>query len=405
MAIQFDNTNTGVATLKPATSGTLALTLPSADGTNGQALTTNGSGQLSFSTVGGGGLTGFTAAESTAAPNATVSVDSLTAAAASANADVAFVAKGTGATLAAVPDSAAAGGNKRGTYATDWQKTRTVAAQVASGAYSTIGGGLDNKASGSANVVGGGSGNTASNDNSTVGGGTNNLASGSESTIGGGISNTSSSGATTISGGQSNTASGIKSTVSGGQSNTASSVYSTISGGLANTAGSGYSFISGGSYGTTRSIVGYHVFPACSTPIASAVGVSQAGLLVLGTQTTDATATVLRSDTSAAGTTNQVILPNNAAYYFKGSITAGVTGGGNSSMWSFEGGIKRGANAAATTLINSVTNLVAQDAGASAWVVALSADTTNGGLAVTVTGQASTTIRWVCKIETTEMTF
>jgi hypothetical protein len=55
MAIQFDNTNTGVATLKPATSGTLTLTLPSADGTSGQALTTHGSGQLAFSTGGGGG--------------------------------------------------------------------------------------------------------------------------------------------------------------------------------------------------------------------------------------------------------------------------------------------------------------------------------------------------------------
>jgi hypothetical protein len=113
----------------------------------------------------------------------------------------------------------------------------------------------------------------------------------------------------------------------------------------------------------------------------------------------------LTSNTSAATTNNQVILPNNSAYYFRGSITSGVTGGGNSAMWSFEGGIKRGANAASTTLIQSVINPVAADSGASTWIVALSADTTNGGLAVTVTGQASTTIRWVCKIETTEMTF
>jgi hypothetical protein len=35
----------------------------------------------------------------------------------------------------------------------------------------------------------------------------------------------------------------------------------------------------------------------------------------------------------------------------------------------------------------------------------LTADTTNGGLAVTVTGQAGTTIRWVCKLETTEVTY
>ena len=66
---------------------------------------------------GGGGLTNFTEAESTASPNATVSVDSLTAAAAATNADVALVAKGTGATLAQVPDGTSAGGNKRGTYA------------------------------------------------------------------------------------------------------------------------------------------------------------------------------------------------------------------------------------------------------------------------------------------------
>jgi len=50
-------------------------------------------------------------------------------------------------------------------------------------------------------------------------------------------------------------------------------------------------------------------------------------------------------------------------------------------------------------------NRVASSAGATAWVVALSADTTNGGLAVTVTGAASTTIRWVCRAETCEVTF
>ena len=48
MAIQFDNTNTGVVTLKPAASGTLTLTLPSADGTANQVIATDGSGNLSF---------------------------------------------------------------------------------------------------------------------------------------------------------------------------------------------------------------------------------------------------------------------------------------------------------------------------------------------------------------------
>jgi hypothetical protein len=75
-------------------------------------------------------------------------------------------------------------------------------------------------------------------------------------------------------------------------------------------------------------------------------------------------------------------------------------------LWIFVGVIKRGAGVGKTVLVGTpLLNLVAQDAGASTWAVALAADATNGGLKVTVTGQAATTIRWVCKIETTEMTY
>jgi hypothetical protein len=146
--------------------------------------------------------------------------------------------------------------------------------------------------------------------------------------------------------------------------------------------------------------------PACAHPITTTQGITQAGILVLARETTNATATVLASDASAAGTTNQIILPNNSAYYFKGSVIANVTGAANGASWSFEGAIMRGANAGSTVLIDTPSvNRVASSAGATAWSVALSADTTNGGLAVTVTGAASTTIRWVCKAETTEVTF
>lgn len=51
MAIQFDNTNTGVLTLRPGTSGSYGLTFPSADGANGQVLSTGGGGGLSFINV------------------------------------------------------------------------------------------------------------------------------------------------------------------------------------------------------------------------------------------------------------------------------------------------------------------------------------------------------------------
>jgi hypothetical protein len=128
--------------------------------------------------------------------------------------------------------------------------------------------------------------------------------------------------------------------------------------------------------------------------------------LLLGRQTTDATATVLTSDTSAASTTNQVILPNNSAYSFSGEVIAGVTAAGATARWTIGGAIKRGADAASTTMVGTPTVTRTHNDGASnSWVVAVTADTTNGGIAVTVTGAAATTIRWVCRIDTTEMTY
>jgi len=350
-------------------------------GTNAYVLTSNGT-TATWAAAAGGGLTGFTAAESTTAPNATVYVDSLTSSAASTNADVAFVAKGTGATLAQVPTSTTAGGNKRGSYATDWQKGRDNVTEVASGSYSTVSGGYSNTASGAGSAVAGGGWDF---------GGAPNTASGMSAFIGAGVSNTTSGKNAGVVGGDGNTSSGQNAFVGGGKNNNANASHASVI---------------GGSYGNARSIIGNKVAPASFSPIANANGITQSALLVLGVATTDATATVLRSDTNAATTTNQVILPNNSAYYFRGECIAGVTGAGDTKGWYIEGIIKRGANAAATSIVGTatVTSLYA-DAGAATWAVTATANVTNGGLAITVTGQAATTIRWVCQIRTTEMTY
>jgi hypothetical protein len=231
-------------------------------------------------------------------------------------------------------------------------------------------------------------------------GGAKNIASGAGSFIGGGGLN--SSGLPSWG----NTASGLNSSSVGGQGSTASGNYSFVGGGFINAANSTYSAILGGTYGTTRSIIGNAVFPAHGNPIAESNGVSQSALLVLGVQTTDATATALRSNSSAASGVNQVILPNNSAYFFRGEVISGKTGGGDTKGWTIEGVIKRGANAASTALVGTPTVVSTYaDAGASTWVIAVTADTTNGGIRVTFTGQASTTIRTVCQIRTTEMTY
>jgi len=255
-------------------------------------------------------------------------------------------------------------------------------------------------------VVAGGNVNYATAPHGVVSGGNLNTNTGEASTISGGSQNSASNATSTVSGGANNSASGDTATVSGGQSNSASGTRSITAGGNSNTSNGIESAVIGGARGTTRSITGNFVTPASSAPIASVSGVTQSARLVLGVATTDATATVLRSNTSAAGTTNQVILPNNSAYVFQGTCIANVTGGSTTSGWKYEGVIKRGANAASTTLVAAVTpTVIAQDLAAATWVLAITADTTNGGIAVTVTGAAATTIRWVSRIETTEVTF
>lgn len=253
----------------------------------------------------------------------------------------------------------------------------------ATGAYSFIGGGGD--AGTAANR------NTASGDWATIVGGYSNTAAGNQAFVGGGFSNSAGAGQATVSGGSSNNITGQLASIIGGNLNTASALLSSVL---------------GGQRGTTRAIVGNAVIPAHASPFGAGGGLIQSAILLLGRQTTDATATVITSDTNAASATNQIALPINSAYFFKGEVIAGVTAAGDTKGWSIEGVIKRATTAASTALVGTptVTSLYA-DAGAATWSVAVAADTTNAALKITVTGAASTTIRWVAQIRTTEMTF
>ena len=263
--------------------------------------------------------------------------------------------------------------------------------------HGVVVGGGNNQATGSYSYIGGGG------DAGTAG--NRNVASGDWSVVGGGFKNTATQTYSSVLGGISNNSTGNASAVVGGNGNNATNTQAFVGGGTGNLANGAYSSVFGGVNGTTRGTSGVQVFPACVNPLSGA-GCSQSSLLILAKQTTDATATVITSEGGAASTTNQVILPNNSAYYFRGEVISGVTGGGNTKGWFIEGVIKRGANAASTALVGTptVTSNYA-DAGAAAWTIAVTADTTNGGLAVTFTGQLATTIRTVCQIRTTEMTF
>jgi phosphotransferase system HPr-like phosphotransfer protein len=264
--------------------------------------------------------------------------------------------------------------------------------------HGVVVGGGNNQATGSYSFIGGGGdAGTAAN---------RNVASGDWSAVVGGYTNSISSAGfgSAILGGTRNSITNSQAVICGGDLSTASGYNSFIGGGYFNTTSGALSTILGGSGGSTRSI--YGAFNYAATYNATR-GDSQIGIYVLSkASTTDATPTVLTTNFASPSGSNQVILPNNAAYHFKGSVIANVTGAANGAAWRIEGAIMRGANAASTVLIGTPTvDRIGTTAGAAAWVVTATADTTNGGLAVTVTGAASTTIRWVAKLETTEVTF
>lgn len=181
------------------------------------------------------------------------------------------------------------------------------------------------------------------------------------------------------------------------------------------TASGNYSFSAG--YASTASVaysvaIGSYAIANIAGKIALSGGAiaaaadSQSGYFVLRRGTTDATATTLNSGVGnpASGATNQVILPDNSAFAFTGTVVARqqAAGGTASAAWKIEGLIRREGSAGTTTLVASTVTAIDNTPG---WALALSADTTNGGLAITATGAAATNIRWVAAVQTSEVTY
>ena len=197
-------------------------------------------------------------------------------------------------------------------------------------------------------------------------------------------------------------ATGPWATVSGGNTNVASGYHATVIGGSTNLADNIASTVLGGRYGTTRGIRGAAVFGGYGNQITSTQGTSQSGLYILAEQTTDATATDLKTDNqSSSSTANQIVLPNGGAYAFHGTIVGreASSSGTECAAWKVEGLIRREGSAGTTVLVNSATTVLNN---APSWDMSLSANTSLGCLKIEVTGAAKT-IRWVATIQTTEL--
>ncbi len=259
--------------------------------------------------------------------------------------------------VAQLPDSAATGGNARGANAVDLQTLRTAATQVASGTYAVITGGRRNTAS--------------------------------------------AEGAAVV-GGESNAATGQFSFVGSGSSNSATNLRAAVLGGSDNVANGEYSWVPGGYFAGTRGIFGRGAWAGGRI---AATGDAQSGEHPLLRQTTDATATRLTADNAVAGAANTINMPNFSTYAGTLTIAAKAAGGTAAATFRVSVSAVRG-NGAGTVVVyeGAGTGILpaASNGTGSAWRLDIAADTTNGGIAVTVTGAAATTINWSARFSNVE---
>jgi hypothetical protein len=338
-------------------------------------------------------------------------------------------------------------GNARGKYAVDLQIRRHTATEVASGDHSTIAGGYRNTASGDFSTIGGGWWNTVSGDYSSIAGGLWNTASGENSTIAGGVQNTVSGNYSTIGGGGHNTVSGDYSTIGGGgdnntvsgersyigngannevggdlsyigngedneasglgsyigngenneasgdggyigngANNEAGGYLSYIGNGANNTASGNYATITGGK-DTKADKYGQHAFASGSF---AAQGDAQTSLFVVRNETTTNASTVLYLD----GNSEDMTIPVNTTWAYRIIVVArSGNGAGNSAAWEITGLIDR--TFLGTPNVTTVQNTPG-------WTNP-SVILTGNNMQVQVQGASGTTMRWVARVEITEV--
>ena len=266
-----------------------------------------------------------------------------------ANISAVITPKGSGAFIAGPrPDGTAAGGNARGSYASDLQIARNVSAQVASGTSASVVGGMANTASGTYATAGGyGASATA------------------------------------------------ESTVALGSSPTASGLWSVALGRYASASG-----VAAVALGRDCAAV-LPVQIALGGQLFGAVGDNQTFVITLRNSTASTTPVVLFAD--SGGT--RLSLPNDTLWSFT-IMVAGTTATGTSQRYAykFEGIISRGTTAGSTTMPVAATKTVIFEHDAAADATA-TADTTNGALSITITPANATATRWSATVICNQLGF
>jgi hypothetical protein len=318
------------------------------------------------------------------------------------NVNIVIQPSGNGSFSLQVPTGTTAGGNARGANCIDLQTTRNAATQVASGS-NAVAIGANNTATSDANgSVAIGVSNTATYGNAVaIGYGNsaayNNIAIGESN-------NATNEGAIAI--GRAVTSSGYYSQVIGTNS-VASNNYSTAIG--MNVTSSGGSGVALGNNANDQSRTGTLVYAVGQW--ASKSG-QQIGFSILGAVSTTTGANRLTSDGGAAGSHNIINLINNEALAIDKIliIVRDTTTGDQASFYLSPGiSVRRGATASTTALVGTPAWTMGGNTGGgsvsamTASSIGLSADTTNGGINLSVTCGTTNSTDILAKIEFIEV--
>lgn len=156
------------------------------------------------------------------------------------------------------------------------------------------------------------------------------------------------------------------------------------------------------SFGQNLNVLTTPMLAAYSSGMFSSAGDAQAFVSTLRYQTTDATPTPLTVNGSPQDGSNVLNLPDNCTWIVSILLAARNTANQDSAVWRLEGMIDRGTGAASVTASEFVTHTVGAD---QAWTVAVGHNTTYGSLQVQVTGVPATTIRWMAKVDITQVRY
>jgi len=155
--------------------------------------------------------------------------------------------------------------------------------------------------------------------------------------------------------------------------------------------------------------IGFATTSFSSSALANTMGTS---IMQIRAQTTDGTATEMLGGGTSGTTTgagrlvvgNANVNSNRGAIAFTGTVVAFSSSGSNAAAWTFQGAAYRTGAIGTTALIGSPTVTQIASAGSgSTWALAITADTTNGSVKFTCTGEAAVTIRWFGSVHTSEV--